>query len=131
MPTKMFFNGKIATNGKPYFVQALAVVSVVAAGGALRAGELKHYESGNKDFWTHPPDDWFLGDENEAQKGLAPPSGPPTGASEAELASLIKKELGVILRYPDYRAGLAAILADETCRKMRRPASSTEKTHPG
>jgi len=44
---------------------------------------------------------------------------------------LIKRELGVALRYPDYRAGLAAILADETCRKMRRPASSTEKTHPG
>ena len=28
---------------------------------------------------------------------------------------LIKKELGVSLRYPDYRAGLAAILADEAC----------------
>ena len=27
MPTKMFFNGQIATNGKPYFVQALAVES--------------------------------------------------------------------------------------------------------
>ena len=27
MPTTIFFNGKIATNGKPYFVQALAVES--------------------------------------------------------------------------------------------------------
>src|SRR6201998_187766 len=27
MPTKIFFNGKIAINGKPYFVQALAVES--------------------------------------------------------------------------------------------------------
>src|SRR6201998_515830 len=27
MPTKIFFNGKIATNGEPYFVQALAVES--------------------------------------------------------------------------------------------------------
>jgi hypothetical protein len=27
---------------------------------------------------------------------------------------LIKRELGVALRYPDYRAGLAAILAAET-----------------
>ena len=52
---------------------------------------LKKYESGTKEFWTHPPDDWFLGDETEAQKGLAPPSGPPTGASEAELAALVKK----------------------------------------
>jgi len=56
-----------------------------------RNGALKKYESGTKEFWTHPPDDWFLGDETEAQKGLAPPSGPPTGASDAELAALVKK----------------------------------------
>jgi nucleoside-diphosphate-sugar epimerase len=37
---------------------------------------------------------------------------------------LIKNELGVTLRYPDYRAGLAAILADEACPKTRHPASS-------
>jgi hypothetical protein len=29
--------------------------------------------------------------------------------------ALIKSELGVVLRYPDYRAGLAAILAREAC----------------
>ena len=33
----------------------------------------------------------FLGDETEAQKGLAPPSGPPTGVSEADLAAMMKK----------------------------------------
>jgi nucleoside-diphosphate-sugar epimerase len=43
---------------------------------------------------------------------------------------LIKTELGVRLRYPDFRAGLAAILADETCSKTRHPASSREKTDP-
>jgi hypothetical protein len=37
---------------------------------------------------------------------------------------LIKSELGVTLRYPDYRSGLAAVLADETCPKTRHPASS-------
>jgi len=37
---------------------------------------------------------------------------------------LIKTELGVSLRYPDFRAGLAAILADEACRNGWRPASS-------
>ena len=79
-------------------VLALAALGVVAGVSAASAQQqpdkgkaLKHYESGNKEFWTHPPDDWFLGDETEAQKGLAPPSGPPTGASDAELASLIKK----------------------------------------
>jgi nucleoside-diphosphate-sugar epimerase len=43
---------------------------------------------------------------------------------------LIKTELGVTLRYPDYCAGLAAILANETCPKTRHPASSDQKTHP-
>src|ERR1700751_3819453 len=76
---------------------ALATIGLVAGAGFANAQQqdkdrpLKKYESGNKEFWTHPPDDWILGDETEAQKGLVPPSGPPTGASDAELASLIKK----------------------------------------
>ena len=71
----------------------LAFAAVLAIAGVSQAGaqQLKSYNSGTKDFWTHPPDDWFLGDETEAQKGLTPPSGPPTGASEAELAALVKK----------------------------------------
>jgi nucleoside-diphosphate-sugar epimerase len=42
----------------------------------------------------------------------------------------IKNELGVSLRYPDFRAGLAAILADETCPKTPHPASSADKIDP-
>src|ERR1700721_2526199 len=74
-------------------ILALAAIVIVAGAGQANAQDkpLKKYESGTKEFWTHPPDDWFLGDETEAQKGLAPPSGPPTGASEAELAALMKK----------------------------------------
>src|ERR1700744_1048669 len=74
-------------------VLALAAICVIAGAGQARAEDkpLKSYQSGNKEFWTHPPDDWFLGDETEAQKGLAPPSGPATGASEAELATMMKK----------------------------------------
>ena len=40
---------------------------------------------------------------------------------------LIKSELGVRLRYPDFRAGLAAILVEEACPKTRHPASSDQK----
>ena len=72
----------------------LALATVLSFGGAPQATAadgLKSYQSGNKEFWTHPPDDWFLGDETEAQKGLAPPSGPPTGMSDAELADTMKK----------------------------------------
>src|ERR1700756_5526053 len=74
-------------------VLALAAIGLVVGGGYASAQQkaLHHYESGTKDFWTHPPDDWFLGDETEAQKGLVPPNGPPTGASDAELAKLITK----------------------------------------
>src|ERR1700754_636719 len=74
-------------------ILALAAVLVVAGVSQANAQQkaLKKYESGTKDFWTNPPPDWFLGDETEAQKGQAPPSGPPTGASEAELAAMMKK----------------------------------------
>ena len=74
-------------------ILALAAILVVAGASQANAQQkpLKKYESGTKDFWTHPPDDWFLGDETEAQKGLAPPSGPPTGSSDAELAAMMKK----------------------------------------
>src|SRR6202047_5641901 len=74
-------------------ILALAAIFVVAGAGQAGAQDkaLKKYESATKKFWPHPPDDWFLGDETEAQKGLAPPSGPPTGSSEAELAAMMKK----------------------------------------
>jgi nucleoside-diphosphate-sugar epimerase len=44
--------------------------------------------------------------------------------------ALIKTTLGVRLRYPDFRAGLAAILADETCPRTPHPASSADKIDP-
>ena len=74
-------------------VLALATIVIVAGAGPAAAQDkpLKKYESGKKDFWTNPPPDWFLGDETEAQKGLTPVAGPPTGASDAELAAMLKK----------------------------------------
>ena len=74
-------------------ILALAAILVVAGAGQAGAQQkaLKKYESGTKEFWTNPPPDWFLGDETEAQRGQAPPSGPPTGASDAELAAMMKK----------------------------------------
>jgi hypothetical protein len=49
------------------------------------AAELKSYDASKPSFWANPPPDWFLGDETEAQKGLAPPSGPATPTPLAEL----------------------------------------------
>src|SRR5215468_2253677 len=83
---------KSAING---CVLALAATFAVAMAGPADAQDkgkaLKKYESGTPDFWKNPPPDWFLGDETEQQKGLAPPSGPPTGRSEAEITATLKK----------------------------------------
>jgi glucose/arabinose dehydrogenase len=69
---------------------AIAALSLAAPAFAQNAG-LKSYDSTKKDFWTKPPPDWFLGDETEGQKGLAPPEGPPTGIPLAEIEENLKK----------------------------------------
>ncbi|MBN9041721.1 MAG: sorbosone dehydrogenase [Rhizobiales bacterium 62-47] len=77
-----------------FYGSVLALATILSVGGAQHATAadgLKSYQSGTKDFWTNPPPDWFLGDETEAQKGLAPPSGPPTGMSDSEIAAALKK----------------------------------------
>ena len=35
------------------------IVAVTLPVADARAEELKHYDSNNKEFWLHPPDDWF------------------------------------------------------------------------
>ena len=70
-------------------------LSLMFAAAAPVAGEsaadLKHYDSDTPSFWAHPPPDWFLGDETEAQKGLAPPTGPATPTPVDELQEDLKK----------------------------------------
>ncbi len=111
-------------------ILALAAIVVVAGASQANAQQkaLHSYQSGTKEFWTHPPDDWFLGDETEAQKGLAPPSGPPTGASEAELAALMKKiKLPPGFKIEVYALGRAGRAADglgrqgHAVRRLLRP----------
>ena len=68
--------------------KSLALSAVAAAcatllvAPAVHAQALKSYDSTKKEFWANPPPDWFLGDETEAQKGLAPPAGPALPTSD-------------------------------------------------
>ena len=44
-----------------------AATAAVAVAGLLFANpaqteDLKSYDSSTKNFWLHPPDDWFMGD---------------------------------------------------------------------
>lgn len=68
-------------------------VLIFASAPAIAADQLIHYDSSNKAFWDHPPADWFMGDENTAQKGedYRLTSGPATGISGDELAANLKK----------------------------------------
>ncbi len=70
---------------------AVAVAGLLCAYGA-GADELKSYDSSKKDFWLHPPADWFMGDETEAQKGthVLNTLPPPTGFTRAEVEANLK-----------------------------------------
>jgi glucose/arabinose dehydrogenase len=72
----------------------LAATCSVAFGLGLLgtpAVALKSYDASKPSFWKNPPPDWFLGDETEQQKGLAPPAGPATPTSLADLNENLKK----------------------------------------
>jgi glucose/arabinose dehydrogenase len=68
----------------------VALACAALAIPAVQAQALKQYDSTKKDFWEKPPADWFLGDETQAQKGLAPPAGPALPASMEDLQKNLK-----------------------------------------
>jgi len=94
--------------GKP--IGLFAAVCAAALGLGLTATPalaLKSYDSSKPSFWKNPPPDWFLGDETEAQKGLAPPAGPATPTSLDELNADLKKiKLAPGFKIEVYASGL-------------------------
>jgi glucose/arabinose dehydrogenase len=70
---------------------AAAVAGFLFASGA-NSDELKHYDSNNKNFWLHPPDDWFMGDETQELKGTnyLNTLPPPTGFTKEEIEARLK-----------------------------------------
>ena len=81
----------VARNGR--LGRAAAIAGACAAllvATAVQAQAVKSYDSTKKEFWEHPPADWFLGDETPQQKGLAPPASPALPASGADLEKNLK-----------------------------------------
>ncbi len=72
-------------------VAAVALAAAAMVGSGASAQGLKSYDSTKKEFWEHPPADWFLGDETEAQKGLNVPAAPATGIAKEEIEATLKK----------------------------------------
>ena len=71
---------------------AVAVAGLLFASGA-RTEDLKPYDSNNKKFWLHPPDDWFMGDETQELKGTnyLKTLPPPTGFTKDEIEAKLKE----------------------------------------
>ena len=85
---------KLRTGAAAMFAAtALVAIAGLVPASAPRAEELKHYESNNKQFWTHPPDDWFMGDETAEQKGthVLNTVPPPTGFTNDEIEATLKQ----------------------------------------
>jgi glucose/arabinose dehydrogenase len=89
---------------------AFAVAGLLFVSGA-KTEDLKSYDSSTKDFWLHPPDDWFMGDETKEQKGthVANTLPPPTGYTEDEIkATLAQVKLPPGFKIELWATGLAA-----------------------
>ena len=76
----------------------LAAFAAVAVTGFLfastpRADEPKRYNSSTKNFWLHPPDDWFMGDETQELRGtnFLYTLPPPTGFTKEEIEAKLKE----------------------------------------
>ena len=84
---------------------ALSFAALMGA-SVVKADEkaLGHYVSTTKDFWLHPPDDWWRGDETEAQRGLVPVAGQPLPTPAAEL----EKNLASIKLPPGFKISVWA-----------------------
>jgi len=88
-------------------IAAAAVAATLTLGAGIAAAQLKSYDSSKPSFWQNAPPDWFLGDETEEMKGLAPPVGPATPTPLAELQDNLKKiKLPPGFRIEVYASGL-------------------------
>ncbi len=86
---------------------ALAGTAMLTTTAPAAAQGLKSYDSSKPSFWKNPPPDWFLGDETQAQKGLAPPVGPATPTPLAELETNLKNiKLPAGFKIEVYASGL-------------------------
>ena len=60
----------------PLATLVVFVAAGLAAGTAIADDAVKQYDSSKKEFWTHPPADWFLGDEPKPRRGWPLPMDP-------------------------------------------------------
>ena len=88
----MTLSATLKTGAATMLAVAIASAALLLA-TSTHSEELKSYDSSKKDFWLHPPDDWFMGDETQEQKGthVLNTLPPPTGFTDDEIKATLQK----------------------------------------
>ncbi len=78
-------------------VTGLALWGMASTGrGARRRRPLIKYNGNSRDYWEHPPADWFMGDETAQQHGTHPYPGQPLPTPHDELVGLVKDNIKLL-----------------------------------
>ena len=77
-------------------VAGLAAVGMASAVPARADEPLIKYNSNGRDYWEHPPADWFMGDETAQQHGTHPYPGQPLPTPHDELVGLVKDNIKLL-----------------------------------
>ena len=89
----------IARMSRALSMWAAFVGAVVFAYGGLiprsagADGLLVHSNANSRDFWEHPPADWYMGDETAAQRGERPYPAQPMPTPHDELLKLVSENI--------------------------------------
>ena len=74
-------------------VAGLAAVGMASTVPARADDALIKYNGNSRDYWEHPPADWFMGDETAQQHGTHPYPGQPLPTPHDELVGLVKDNI--------------------------------------
>ena len=77
-------------------VTGIALWGIASTGAARADDALIKYNSNTRDYWVHPPADWFMGDETAQQHGTHPYPGQPLPTPHDELVGLVKDNIKLL-----------------------------------
>ena len=77
-------------------VTGLALFGIASTVPARADDPLIKYNGNSRDYWEHPPADWFMGDETAQQHGTHPYPGQPLPTPHDELVSLVKENIKLL-----------------------------------
>src|ERR1700744_2990393 len=74
-------------------IAGLALLGPAPISPASAEDALIKYNGNTRDYWEHPPADWFMGDKTAKQHGTHPYPGQPTPTPHDELVNLVKENI--------------------------------------